>query len=986
MTNDVKHQPINTLTLEQAFDQAVMHHRAGQIHDAERLYLAILRVQPNHPDANHNLGLLAVQMQQAAVGLPFFQTALQQNTNNFPYWNSYIVALQESGQPDVARALMQEWRTQQLENPGGITPNEQLAQTEPSHQEEKKLLTLFEEGRYAESEAYARALTVRFPKNGIGWKVLGMSSEKQGQIEQALPAMEQAVALLEEDAEAYKSLGGVLLVYGRLSDAELACRRALQIKPDYAEAHSNLGIIFKMQGRLAEAEACYQQALKIRPDLVAAYCNIANMFMEQGRLAESEASYREAIKIKPDYADAHLNLGTLLNNQGRLTEAEVSYRRVIEIKPQNSDAHLNLGILLYIKGRLTEAEASFRRVMEIKPDNADAYSNLGGLLMNQGRLTEAEVSCRKALLLKPDLFEAHNNLGGVLMDQGRLAEAEASYRQAVLLKPDLFAAHNNLGGVLMKQGRPNEAEASCRLALLLKPDNAKALSNLGTSLKEQGRLSEAESSYRQALAFEPDSAELHFFLGNVLKEQDRLAEAEASCRRALQIKADYADACNNLGGIFREQGRLEEAEASYRQALAIDPDYIAASSNLLLNSNYLSNQSPQYYLEEARRFGVLANQRVTTPFTSWLCPAQEGRLRVGMVSGDLRRHPVGFFLESILSHIDQTKLELIAYTTSLRADALTERIRPHFSGWKSIAGMSDEDAARIVHSDSVQVLIDLSGHTAGNRLPVFAWKPAPVQVTWLGYFATTGIKQMDYLIGDPFVTPAAEDDHFCEAVWQLPETYLCFSRPEEHVLVKPLPALSGEGITFGCFNHLAKINDAVVALWSKVLLSVPNSRLFLKTKQLNDSAACEITVNRFANHGIEAGRLVLEGGSPRLELLEAYSRIDIALDPFPYPGGTTSVEALWMGVPVLTKKGDRFVSHVGESIAHNAGLSDWIAADESQYVEKAIAFAGDLPRLASLRASLRQQLLARPLFNSPRFARHFEKALCDMWKNWFETE
>jgi len=279
------------------------------------------------------------------------------------------------------------------------------------------------------------------------------------------------------------------------------------------------------------------------------------------------------------------------------------------------------------------------------------------------------------------------------------------------------------------------------------------------------------------------------------------------------------------------------------------------------------------------------------------------------------------------------------------------------------------------------VLIDLSGHTKHNRLPVFAWKPAPVQVTWLGLPATSGVAEMDYVLGDPWAIPEQCEDQFTEAVWRMPDSYLCLTIPASPIQVAPLPALVSGHVTFGSFNNLTKMNDSVVAVWARILTSVPNSRLLLKAKQLSDAAVCTQTLQRFAAHGIAPERMQLQGIlASRNEHLATYNKVDIALDTFPYPGVTTSVEALWMGVPVLSMQGDRFLSCTASSIAHNAGLAEWIAAGQDDYVAKAVRYASDLPRLAVLRAGLRQQVLASPLFDAPRFARHFEEALWGMWQ------
>jgi len=299
--------------------------------------------------------------------------------------------------------------------------------------------------------------------------------------------------------------------------------------------------------------------------------------------------------------------------------------------------------------------------------------------------------------------------------------------------------------------------------------------------------------------------------------------------------------------------------------------------------------------------------------------------------------------------------------------------------WKPIYGKTDEAAANLIYEDGVHVLLDLSGHTSGNRLSMFGHKPSPVQVSWLGYFATTGLNEMDYLIGDPYVTPPKDDGHFTEKVWRLPETRWCFTPPDVDGAIAKPPALKQGYVTFGCFNNATKINDEVVALWAKVLEAIPSSRLLLKTKQFRDQMARENIIQRFAAHGIDSKRISLEESEDRQKYFAAYNKIDITLDPFPFTGGTTSVESLWMGVPLVTLAGGSLISRQGVGVLMNAGLSDWVAADEEEYVAKAVLFASDLDKLASLRAGLRSQVLASPLFDAPRFARNFENALWAMW-------
>ena len=388
----------------------------------------------------------------------------------------------------------------------------------------------------------------------------------------------------------------------------------------------------------------------------------------------------------------------------------------------------------------------------------------------------------------------------------------------------------------------------------------------------------------------------------------------------------------------------------------------------------------------ARDFGALASARVGRRFTDWPVPPPSGPLRIGLVSNDLHNHPVGYFLEGLLRHADPGRVVFLAFPCHGEEDELKARIKPYCSSWTLLDGLDDEAAARLIHASGVQLLLDLSGHTAGNRLPVFAWRPAPVQATWLGYFATTGLAEMDYIIADPNVAPPEPVMPFVETVWSLPETYYCFTPPIPAAGVSPLPARASGSVTFGCFNNLAKINDAVVVVWARVLDAVPGSRLVLKSAPLCDRRVGAALHARFAARGIAEDRLLLEPASSRADYLRAYDRIDMALDPFPFPGGATSCEALWMGVPLLTRKGDRFLSRVGETIVRNAGLPDWLADDDDDYVMKAVRFASDLDRLEQLRRGLREQVLASPLFDAGRFAQHFEAALWGMWSRWLDRK
>ena len=474
-------------------------------------------------------------------------------------------------------------------------------------------------------------------------------------------------------------------------------------------------------------------------------------------------------------------------------------------------------------------------------------------------------------------------------------------------------------------------------------------------------------------------------LGAALKQMGKINESLVATQKSVQLNPQDTETQNNLGVMLQELGRLEEAEASLRQAIALKPDYAEAHSNLLfLYSGFMYESS--HYLKKAREYGQQVAKSVASKYSTWLCVGNTKILRVGMVSGDLKNHPVGYFLEEFLNQLGEFDFELYAYTTQSNEDDLTLRIKPRFTRWKSLVGISDVDAADHIYNDGIHILIDLSGHTAKNRLPIFAWKPAPVQISWLGYHASTGVAEIDYILGDPYVTPTEEANHFSEKIWQLPESYICFTEPKVDIDVVSLPALDKKKVTFGCFNKIARITDPVVRVWSEILHAVPTAVLFLKDKYFDVEYVRDSFYDRFKVNGIQKDRLILEGKSPRSKYLAAYNRVDIALSPFPYGGGTTSAEGLWMGVPVITMQGNHFLSHLGESIAHNTGLSDWIAVDEEDYVAKAIAFSTDLEGLGKLRSRLRAQVLSCPLFDAERFANHFKNALRGMWKRFEERD
>ena len=677
---------------------------------------------------------------------------------------------------------------------------------------------------------------------------------------------------------------------------------------------------------------------------------------EAGKFADMELAARAMLKLHPAYGPAWKALGVALTKQGK--NALDAMRRATQYLPGDAQAHYNLGVESQLRRQAELADASYRRTLALQPQNVHALNNLGNILKQSGRAADAEVLYLKALAIDPAYPDAHYNLGLTLQDSGRLPEAEQHYRQAIAHRPDYALAYNNLGLVLARLDRREEAAAT----------------------------------YRSLLGIKPDFADGWINFADLLRQSHVYADALIAAERAVQISPASAEARVALANVLCESGELVPGMAQFEQALTIDAGLLEAHDNLLFAENYAENHaeadqtaSSLQHRQRAERYGQLVADRAR-PFQNWATSNEpERKLRVGLVSGDLYAHPVGYFVENVLQALAREhghSLAIAAYSNTLREDGVSQRIRQCCASWLNVTHLPDAQLAERIHADAIDILIDMSGHTARNRLPVFAWKPAPVQASWLGYFATTGVPAIDYLIADPWTAPEDDAAAFTETVWRLSDTRLCFTPPDVAVDVGPLPALSNGRITFGCFNNLGKMGETVVALWAKILHEVPGSTLFLKSKQLGQAAIAERVRRRFQAHGIEARRLRLEGSSPRAQYLAAYNEIDIALDPFPFTGGTTTVEALWMGVPVLTLKGARMIARQGVSLLNNAGLADWIADSPDAYLRQAVTRAAELPALAQLRAGLRAQVLASPVFDASRFAGNFEAALRQMWRLW----
>jgi len=736
-------------------------------------------------------------------------------------------------------------------------------------------------------------------------------------------------------------------------------------------------------GRLAEAEAAYRRILSADPNDADALHLLGVIANQTGRNDEAIDLIGRAVELDPEYAEAHFNLGNALAERGDLDRAIASYGKAIQLTPAYVEAHLNLGDVLLKAGRLDEAIASFQQAVRLKPDYAKAHNNLGSALAEKGRHDEAIAAYRRAIELKPDFAEAHNNVGKPLQETDRLDDALASYRRAIQLKPDFAEAYSNLGNVLSHMGQLDDAITAYRHAIRLKPDFAGPQNNLGNALRDKGQLDEAIVAYRHAIWLKPDFAEAHSNLGAAMAAKGQFNDAIAAYRQAIRLKPDYAEAHTNLGKASKDTGQFDEAIASYRQAMRLNPDLAETHSNLLYTLHFHPGFDARMILEEHR----LWNQQHAQPLRKFIQPHADNRdpdrrLHIGYVSPDFRDHVVGQNLLPLLREHDHRQMEIFCYSNVLRPDALTDQLRGYADVWRSIVGLSDSRAADLIRQDRIDVLVDLTLHSANNRLLVFARKPAPVQVTYLGYCSTTGLETMDYRLSDSHLDPSDSDlPLYSEQTIHLPETYWCYNPRGPTPQPSPPPALANGYVTFGCLNNFAKVSPSL-DLWAQILQSVPRSRLIVHS---HPGPHLDAVRERFAGKGVSADRLEFAGRQPWPEYLRTYARIDIALDPFPWGGGITTCDALWMGVPVVSLVGRTAVGRGGTSILANVGVPELIARTQDQYVDIATHLAGDLPRLAELRRTLRPRMEASPLMDAPRFARNVESVYREMWKHFISS-
>lgn len=592
-------------------------------------------------------------------------------------------------------------------------------------------------------------------------------------------------------------------------------------------------------------------------------------------------------------------------------------------------------------------------------------------LIAAGRFMEARVLYRQICAEGKADADSWFTLGVINGMLGRHDEAAACCARAVKLSPRHAGAWYNLGIAHRDSGKLDAAVTALRKALTLDPENTRAATSLGHALVSLHRYDEAEEVFREILRSQPDDAEFYAVYGSAMHSMGRYEAAIGAYRKAIDLRyPQIAEVHENMAVALCLQGRYQESLAHYAAAFEHEPNNARIYSSMLLTLHYLPEVDAGDLLDRHRHWPGNAVCQVRVPGSS----PRGGRLRVGYLSSDLRKHSVAFFIEPLLTHHNAARYEIVCYFSHRDADAVTERLRGKAHRWRDVSDMDDIQLAQTISADGIDILVDLNGHTAGNRLPVFARRVAPVQVSFIGYPGTTGVVNMDYRLVDAITDPPGTE-HLCtETLVRLPSCFLCYRPPDESPAVEQPPCENNGYVTFGSFNNLAKINSDVIALWAQLLQEIPDSRLILKNPSLRDRAVRERFQTLFAEVGVDRHRIDLMGYIPEdTAHLGVYGRVDIALDTFPYNGTTTTCEALWMGVPVICLRGDRHSGRVGMSLLTAAGFPDWIANTPEQYIRIARNLARDRKNLGVLRLRLRECMRQSRLCSAEDYTRAVEK-------------
>lgn len=787
-----------------------------------------------------------------------------------------------------------------------------------------------------------------------------------------------------------KQQGSELLNQGKSEGAVLAFKNALKENPESSEAHLNLGYALTEIQQNDAAKIHFDRAAELHPDNFDAHFLRAIVAISETDLDVALVSLRNALDIKPESTEASSILYKTLATLGRFSEIEVRVKD--SLRAVDSPAKINVSIAdVFVKisciGELKEtlmrlAMEHLQAAIKVDPDYVAAHISQGFLWLSLNEPDLAIESFQFSIGLEPGNADAYNGLALAYRVKDDINLSFLNLKKAIEFNPRHSEAYKLLAELYYESSDIKSAALHYRLVIEIDPDFPDAYIMLGAIHLESGQFKEAFEYTYKAIKLRENAPEVHYALGNIFAAQNKFSDAVECYERSLRLRPDSVDVLNNLASAYLGLGNNAAALETYKIVARADPKHAISRQNIAYCLTFDPNCSPADYLSNAQEFGKVVAARAQ-PYSSWKQePLANRPLKVGLVSGDLRLHPVGLFLESVLTYLDFEKIEIHAFSNATTDDAVQGYLRSHVSSWTAIHGLGDKAAAQVIHEANLDLLIDLSGHTGLNRLALFVWRPAPVQASWLGYWASTGLAEIDYVLADRYSVPPEHHHHFAEEVWYVADTRLCFTTPSAvyDMLPSAPPAVKKGYVTFGCFQPIKKLTESVLMVWAGIFRQLPTARLRLQASGFTDPKISRELLDRLERAGIPKDRVSVHGSMPYYAYLRSHAEVDIILDSFPYPGGTTTCDSLWMGVPTITLSGNTMLSRQGVSLLTCSGLTEWIAKSEEEYVRIAVAKAQDVAQISRLRADMRKQVFASPLFDAPSFARQLEDSFIGMAK------
>lgn len=773
----------------------------------------------------------------------------------------------------------------------------------------------------------------------------------------------------------------------RVAEAVTAYRQALALVPTCTQTPLDLAECVLRQGQFGEAALLYEYGMALAPVEAVTHLHYAEVLYRSGRHEESIEFYRQAVSLMPQSAEAFCGLGMALQEVGSVEEAAQACRTAISLKPTYMWSHFHLGMALRGLNQLEASKEAFWDALRLEPKVALIHTQCGVTFRAQGKPDWAEAASRTAIELEPTLAIAHYHLGCALRAQGKLDDAALALAKAVELDPRNIEALLERGYVLHDQRKFNDAADVHRAVIRLDPAHALALRQLGICLYETGRRHEACDTFEQALRLKPDCTLTLVYYGLSLNWGSRNTEAIEAARRSVRLDPNFAWGYNVMGISFQANSEIDSAVEAYREALRCDRGYVVAHDNLLYCQLFQPQLTLKQIKEAAQEWGRSHADPYKSQWGNWNNTRDPHRpLVVGFVSPDFRRHPVGEFLIGSFEELSREPgwRTICYYNVGIdENDPVTKRFRAAAHAFHEVQSLSDDALAAKIREDRVDILFEMTAHTWGNRLLLFARKPAPIQISWIGVNSTIGMEAIDYLISDRHQIPPECESGYVERIIRMPDVFNSYSPPGYAPEVATAPFQRNGYVTFGCFNGAAKIRREMIATWSTVLKRVPRSKMLFRSKEFNDAGIRERYLRLWRECGIEAECIeFVPGRGDHREYLEAYGTIDIQLDTFPYNGATTTVESLRMGVPVVTLVGEGVQSRYSYTFLSVLGLPELAAQSVDEYVEKAVALATDAPRLAALREGLRPRMQQSALCDHKRFVAGFTRELRRAWGEW----